>query len=64
MVNHSPEKEKWFQSEKARLGSLYVFHGSAIENWYSIIRNGIRNLSNTHMMTAGAAYGPGVYSAT
>jgi hypothetical protein len=64
VVNHSPEKLAFFEAEKKRLGSQYVFHGSAIENWYSIIRNGIRNLSNTHMMTAGAAYGPGVYSAT
>lgn len=40
-----------------------MFHGSGINNWYSIVRNGLRNLSNTGMMTAGAAYGAGIYSA-
>ena len=40
-----------------------MFHGSGINNWYSIVRNGLRNLSNTGMMTAGAAHGAGIYSA-
>ncbi len=39
----------------------YLFHGSAVENWHSIIRNGIFNASGTKLMTAGAAYGNGVY---
>lgn len=26
------------------------------------MRNGLRNLSNSHMMTAGAAYGQGIYA--
>ncbi len=39
----------------------HLMHGSNIENWHSIIRNGIYNASNTKLMTAGAAYGPGVY---
>ena len=63
VTNHPPETEKSFAERKKAAGSFYAFHGSAIENWYSILRNGIRNLSNTHMMTAGAAYGPGVYCA-
>ena len=33
-----------------------------MENWFSIVRNGLRNLSNSHMMTAGAAYGQGIYA--
>jgi len=41
-----------------------MFHGSAPENWYSILRNGIRILSNTKYMTAGAALGAGVYAAS
>lgn len=41
-----------------------MFHGSAPENWYSILRNGIRVLSNTKYMTAGAAMGAGVYAAS
>lgn len=42
---------------------MFLFHGSGIENWYSILRNGVRNLSYTGLMTAGAASGSGVYSA-
>lgn len=57
-------KERSFQKEKEKKGSLFVWHGSSVENWYSIIRNGLRVLSNTKLMTAGAAYGVGVYSAT
>ena len=63
VTSHPPETEKQFAEKKKEFGSFFAFHGSAIENWYSILRNGIRNLSNTHLMTAGAAYGPGVYSA-
>ena len=40
----------------------YLFHGSPIECWYSILRNGIKVLSNTNMQINGAAYGPGIYT--
>jgi len=39
-----------------------LWHGSSLENWYSIFRNGLRNLSNSGMMTAGAAHGAGIYA--
>jgi hypothetical protein len=39
----------------------YLYHGSPLGNWHSIIRNGIKNMSNTKLMSAGAAHGPGVY---
>jgi poly [ADP-ribose] polymerase 6/8 len=38
--------------------------GSGIENWHSILRNGLVNASNTKLMTTGAAYGPGIYAAS
>mmetsp|Transcript_52064 Transcript_52064/g.59470 ORF Transcript_52064/g.59470 Transcript_52064/m.59470 type:complete len:1019 (+) Transcript_52064:116-3172(+) len=60
--NHSPEKEEIFALEKKKHGSFWAYHGSSLENWYSILRNGLRNLSNTHLMTAGAAYGQGIYA--
>lgn len=41
--------------------TFYLFHGSRWYNWYSILRNGLKNCSNTQMMTTGAAYGNGVY---
>lgn len=63
IYNHEAGQEKTFQNLKEANGSVWTFHGSSIENWYSILRNGPRNLSNTKMMTAGAAYGAGVYSA-
>jgi ubiquitin-protein ligase len=64
VTNHSAEAEANFNAEKASSGgSFFAFHGSPPENWYSIIRNGIRNLSNTHLMAVGAAYGSGVYAA-
>ena len=63
IYNHEASQEQKFQELKKTHGSVFTFHGSSIENWYSILRNGPRNLSNTKMMTAGAAYGAGVYSA-
>lgn len=63
LYNHESHQEAKFQELKKKHGSVFTFHGSSIENWYSILRNGPRNLSNTKMMTAGAAYGQGVYSA-
>lgn len=35
-----------------------------MENWYSILRNGLRNLSNSTLMTAGAVYGSGIYASS
>ena len=40
---------------------MVVFHGSKLCNWYSILKHGLQNVSNTHMMTSGAAYGQGIY---
>lgn len=39
----------------------YLFHGSPIQNWYSILHNGIKNMSGTALMSNGAVRGPGVY---
>jgi hypothetical protein len=39
-----------------------LFHGSQSECWYSILRNGLKVMSSTAMMTAGAAYGAGIYT--
>lgn len=59
-VVHDEETEKIFDNEKK---PFFVFHGSHIGNWYSIMRNGLKNYSNTDMMVNGAAYGPGIYLA-
>lgn len=39
----------------------YLFHGSTLSNWYSILRNGLKVFSGTSMMIHGAAYGNGIY---
>ena len=42
----------------------YVFHGSNLGNWHSIMHNGIRTMSGTKFQKNGAAYGAGVYAST
>jgi ubiquitin-protein ligase len=58
-VKHDSDKEAAFMNSSPKF--CYLFHGSAIENWHSIIRNGIVNCSGTKLMTTGAVYGQGVY---
>mmetsp|Transcript_15085 Transcript_15085/g.34333 ORF Transcript_15085/g.34333 Transcript_15085/m.34333 type:complete len:410 (+) Transcript_15085:82-1311(+) len=41
--------------------SEVAFHGSRPENWSSILRTGLKNVSNTTKMEHGAAHGEGVY---
>ncbi len=62
VTNLNPEFERKFEISKKKFGSSFLFHGSGQENWYSILRNGLRVLSNTKYMTCGAAYGAGVYA--
>lgn len=42
--------------------TIILFHGSAYQNWYSIMRNGLKICSGTKLMTTGAAYGEGIYT--
>lgn len=63
VINNDTLDERKFQEAKKEYGSVFQWHGSALENYYSILRNGLMNLSNTHLMTAGAAYGQGIYTA-
>ena len=39
----------------------YLFHGSRMENWYSIIKNGIKICSGTKLQLNGKVYGNGIY---
>lgn len=39
----------------------FLFHGSHITNWYSIMRNGLKNCSKSALMQHGAVYGDGIY---
>jgi hypothetical protein len=62
-LSSPPEKEKKFQQLKKKHGAFYAFHGSYFGNWHAILRTGLRNLSNTDLMSAGAVYGAGIYLA-
>ncbi|CAI2384941.1 unnamed protein product [Moneuplotes crassus] len=62
IYNHEASKEQTFQCIKRKYNSRWTYHGSSMENWYSILRNGPRNLSNSSMMLDGATEGEGVYS--
>lgn len=59
-IDHPVDKQKRFDSST---DVVHMFHGSPIHNWYSIMRNGLKNFSGTAMMTCGQAYGPGIYLA-
>lgn len=39
----------------------YLYHGSPVGNWFSIMKNGIKNMSDTKYMTTGKVLGRGVY---
>jgi ubiquitin-protein ligase len=61
-VVHAQDKNEEFLKLKGNAGkSHFLFHGSNWHNWYSILRNGLKNCSKTKLMTAGAAYGNGIY---
>lgn len=62
-LSSPPEKERKFQQLKKKHGAFYAFHGSYFANWHAILRTGLRNLSNTELMSAGAVYGAGIYLA-
>lgn len=59
----TPSAEQKFKVLKEKYGSMFLFHGSAAQNWHSILRNGLKNASGTGMMAHGNAYGPGIYFA-
>jgi len=63
LISAPPDRENRFQELKSQYGSTFAFHGSPAENWHSILRNGLKNASNTRLMTTGAAHGPGIYLA-
>lgn len=57
----SPEHDRVFDAAKQTHGSIFAFHGSPIENWHAILRNGVKNCSGTSLQLNGASYGAGVY---
>uniref|UniRef100_A0A8D0GU41 PARP catalytic domain-containing protein n=11 Tax=cellular organisms TaxID=131567 RepID=A0A8D0GU41_SPHPU len=41
LLSSPPAKEARFRTAKKLYGSTFAFHGSHIENWHSILRNGL-----------------------
>jgi len=63
LCSATPEREAEFQELRRTNGSFLAWHGSAMGNWHSILRMGLRNYSKTKHQTNGAAYGSGIYFA-
>ncbi|XP_039614430.1 protein mono-ADP-ribosyltransferase PARP8 isoform X1 [Polypterus senegalus] len=61
LLSSPPAKESNFRAAKKLFGSTFAFHGSHIENWHSILRNGLVVASNTRLQLHGAIYGNGIY---
>ncbi|KAM9854800.1 protein mono-ADP-ribosyltransferase PARP6-like [Aulostomus maculatus] len=61
LISSPPSKEARFQTARKLYGSTFAFHGSHIENWHSILRNGLVSASYTKLQLHGAAYGKGIY---
>ncbi|GMR59591.1 hypothetical protein PMAYCL1PPCAC_29786 [Pristionchus mayeri] len=62
-VADTPQKQAEFDELVKSNGrkTRYLFHGSRMENWHSIIRSGLRNMSGTKYQLVGAAHGAGIY---
>ena len=58
-----PEKQSIFDEWKQKKGTKFAFHGSRVENWHSILRNGLKSMSGTAMQLNGSAHGKGIYFA-
>ena len=57
---YSPyEIEKDFNINNEK--TIFLYHGSPYENWYSILRNGLKICSGTKLQLNGSAYGKGIY---
>eukprot|EP00941_MAST-03F_sp_MAST-3F-sp1_P006435 g6435.t1 len=52
-----------FTRLKKKYGSITAFHGTRIENCWSILAYGLKNCSGTSFQSTGAAFGDGIYLA-
>lgn len=56
-IFYDQEVEKKFNTSQPK----FLIHGSPLSNWYSILRNGLKNLSRTVLQANGSVHGQGVY---
>eukprot|EP00755_Sulcionema_specki_P028662 Sspe_Gene.90411::Locus_61973_Transcript_1_1_Confidence_1.000_Length_746::g.90411::m.90411/K00774/PARP16; poly [ADP-ribose] polymerase 16 len=65
-VQHDPNSSRsrdFVEHAKGRTTGT-GFHGSKIENWFSILKNGLQNYSGTKKQMHGAVFGEGIYLST
>ena len=55
------QHDSFTESKFSKADPQYLFHGSPLSNWYSILRNGLKNLSGSKLMINGNAFGNGIY---
>ncbi|KAA8596081.1 hypothetical protein FQN60_011372 [Etheostoma spectabile] len=56
LLSSPPAKEARFRTAKKLYGSTFAFHGSHIENWHSVLRNGLVNASYTKLQLMDASF--------
>eukprot|EP01061_Rhynchopus_euleeides_P033824 TRINITY_DN5710_c0_g2_i2.p1 TRINITY_DN5710_c0_g2~~TRINITY_DN5710_c0_g2_i2.p1 ORF type:complete len:672 (+),score=274.11 TRINITY_DN5710_c0_g2_i2:72-2087(+) len=61
LISAAPSKQEQFDALKRKYKTTFAYHGSATENWHSIMRNGLYCASGTKFQVNGAAYGSGIY---
>lgn len=57
----SSEESEEFSKTIGNKGTRLLFHCTSLNNLYSILKTGLRSMSNTELMSAGAAHGAGIY---
>jgi hypothetical protein len=61
-INYSTEIENQIKAKLDHEAKYYyLYHGSRFYCWYSIIKNGLKVMSGTELMSSGASYGNGIY---
>jgi ubiquitin-protein ligase len=58
-VVNTYEQESVFRAHGKKTN--FLFHGSRMENWYSMIKNGIKICSGTKLQLNGVVHGKGIY---
>jgi hypothetical protein len=62
---HMNQQAVLFQAQQDRMDVWstpdLLYHGSAIQNWYAIVRHGLKSMSKTLLQKNGAAHGHGIY---
>lgn len=58
---YNEAKQEEFDKVAKKYGKVRAFHGSAVQNWYPILKDGLQNLSGTKLQKHGNLFGDGIY---